>query len=143
MAEKFFRIKRIAPCEKRELSGNSWSEKAKIYGIEVGDGDLPCVHRYQSFSEKSTLESVKKWMKKCKWKPPLAMLVISVVQVRIQPVFCLLVFITSRGKITRNARDMSFESDDSHLESRFVPLEEEKTRENNFNFPASTRNKDE
>lgn len=81
MAEKFFRVKKVAPREIHQLSGNSWSEKAKIYGIKVGDGDLPVVHRYQPINNKSTVEKLKKWAKKCKWKPPVAMLVISMIQV--------------------------------------------------------------
>jgi membrane associated rhomboid family serine protease len=85
MAEKSCRVNRVAP---RELhSSKSWITKStaqKIYAIRVNDGELPNVHGYgyQLVERKSPVKSARKWIGKCKWKVPVAMLAFSIVQVK-------------------------------------------------------------
>lgn len=81
MAGKSCRQNQIAPSKLRGKT-MSWSEKStarKIYAIKVNDGELP---GYQLIGRKSPVKTARKWIGKCKWKPPTAILVFSLFQVR-------------------------------------------------------------
>lgn len=81
MTEKIGRQCRIAPCDSRALNAKSWNEKSKMYAIKINVGDF---HEYRLVGQKSAVEKTKKWISKCKFKVPLAMIVFSAIQVRLK-----------------------------------------------------------
>jgi hypothetical protein len=92
--ERFHRVMKIAPQESTpRQTKNSWNcnlltTEQKIYAISNGYSDIESAAWIkQKNNEKRWKQIVEKWMKKCPWKVPFAMVVVSFIQVRNSTIF--------------------------------------------------------
>lgn len=86
---------KIAPHDNRTFDQNSWSEKSKnllstekkVYAIKVTECDHKAIDSDHQLitvrKKKKRISSLKNWIEKCQWKLPKAMILFSVLQVRI------------------------------------------------------------
>lgn len=105
---------KIAPNDNRN-GKNSWNENSqnllstekKIFAIRISEGEK--VAGYQPIAlqkEKNKILVLKKWVEKCKWKFPKAIILFSVLQVRnsIENIFAIRYLILSIVETTRGCK---------------------------------------
>lgn len=95
LLDRLSRVIKIKPQDDlRRPNQNSWSGNSKllsnehkIYAIKISDGEKERKSTdYQQIAVKKRKPAsllVKRWIEKCKWKVPRAVLIVSVLQVRI------------------------------------------------------------
>lgn len=87
--DRWCRMMKIAPHETRSSYQNSWNENAnnllstekKVFAIKVTEGDYKTNHQFPLKRKKKRIYVFKKWIDRCKWKLPKAMILFSVLQV--------------------------------------------------------------
>lgn len=94
LMDRLHGIMKIQPHDNLSSNQNSWSGKPRnllptenrIYAIKVSDGEHKHFNSHYQFisplNKKKKILVVKKWIEKCDWKLPRAMILVSIIQVR-------------------------------------------------------------
>lgn len=91
LLERLSRLVKVVPVDNRNVKDNSWSENSKnllstekkIYAIKICERENQNDSSFQrTRRQRKCFAVVSKWISQCKWKLPVTMILLSVLQVR-------------------------------------------------------------
>lgn len=90
LMDRWSLMMKVSPQVADSTSENSWlsnsnsalSTEKKLYAIKISDGELCSEYRLIAANKKKTSCKLQKWIERCKWKLPQAIILFSVLQVR-------------------------------------------------------------